>query len=203
MAKNRKEIVVGGLTAAAAVMTGAQVADAADVSDVGVDWSGFYMGLSAAMQTGDSPMRYDTDYVLGDDVSVGGFVGVNHQMGNLVVGIELALQSGVDADGNNNSIEPYKVDYTVDSKLKLGMDLGSGLLVSGFAGPSGGGFHNQNDDYAFFGVNYGLGAEYMVTEKFSLGAEVLGRSVIDTYGWTGYPDPDPSYQATLRAAFHF
>ena len=204
MTKKTSEIIVGGVTAAVAGLAGAQVAGAAEVSDTSVDWSGVYWGVSAAMQGGDSPMAYDDGYTLGDDVSFGGFIGINDQKGNIVYGGELAIQSGVNADSDDRTSSEYQVDYTADAKFKLGTTLGDDrFLVYGFGGFSAGGFHNQSEDYAFFGLNYGMGAEFMVTDAFTIGIEGLGRSVLDTYGWSGSAQPGAHYQGTLRAAFHF
>ena len=89
------------------------------------------------------------------------------------------------------------------------MDAGS-FLPYVFAGISGGQatYGSDHNDYGFFGVNYGLGAEVMVTEQFSLGAEVMGRTIIDPYGCcdgasSGGGDSRTHYQGMLRAAFHF
>ena len=167
-----------------------------------------YLGLSAGMQWGDVPISFDNDYNMNSDIAFGGFVGVNHQYDDFVVGAELALQTGTDTDGDDSS-EDYDVNYTADAKLKLGMALGSEdqLLIYGFGGFSAIRNHDWNtrgSDYSTFGVNYGVGAEYMVTEQFSLGAELMGRSPIDEYGWDDHDhNAGLSYQATLRAAFHF
>ncbi len=208
MAMNKKD-VAAGLASAVALISGAQVANAADadLGPAGHDWSGLYLGLSAGMQWGDMPLSFSNDYNMNSDIALGGFVGVNHQYNDFVVGAELALQTGNDTDDGNSS-EDYDVNYTADAKLKLGMALGSEdqLLVYAFGGFSATGITtgSDRDDYSNFGVNYGVGAEYMITDQFSLGAELMGRSPIDEYGWD---DPDhnagASYQATLRAAFHF
>ncbi len=205
MAVNKKDMAAG-LASAVALISGAQVAGAADaepIADV-QDWSGFYIGGSVGYHWGDAPVAQDNDYKLDGDIVFGGFAGVNQQYGDFVVGAELGLQSGEGFQGDADN--DYNIHYTADAKLKLGMVLGAEdqWLVYGFGGIWGSGFENGDDphDYAAFGLNYGVGAEMMVTEQFSVGAELMGRSVMDTYE----PDdrlPDASYQASLRAAFHF
>lgn len=204
MAVNKKD-VAAGLASAVALITGAQVAGAADADpamDV-QDWSGFYIGGALGSQWGDAPVAQDNDYSLNGDMVFGGFAGVNQQYGDMVVGAELGLQTGGKIEGDD---EDYNLHYTADAKLKLGAVLGADdqMLVYGFGGFFASTFESGSDnhDYAAYGVNYGVGAEIMVTEQFSLGAEVIGRSVLNTYE----PDdrlPDASYQASLRASFHF
>ena len=203
MALNKKDVAVG-LSSAAAVLSGAHVASAADASMAPVDdWSGLYAGVSLGTEWGDSPFNTSGgDYQLSNNPVFGGFVGLNQQYGDLVVGAELALQTGTNADKNNDGGD-YKVNYTADTKIKVGMDVGHDILVYGFGGVSGGGVTTLTNDYAFFGVNYGVGAEFMVTQQMSIGAELMGRSIIDTYTESSSSLPGANYQATLRAAFHF
>lgn len=205
MAVNKKDMAAG-LASAVALISGAQVAYAADAEpalDV-QDWSGFYIGGAVGVPFGDAPVQQDNDYKLDGDIVFGGFAGVNQQYGNLVVGAELGLQTGGEIEGDD---EDYNLHYTADAKLKVGTVLGAEdqLLVYGFGGFFASTFEagSDNHDYAAYGVNYGLGADWMVTEQFSLGAEVIGRSVLNTYESDDDGLPDASYQASLRAAFHF
>ena len=208
MAVNKKE-AAAGLASAVALISGAQVASAADVDVgpvVGHDWDGLYLGLSAGYQWGEAPISVSEDYDI-DAFVFGGFVGVNHQYDNgFVVGAEIAAQTGDDLDVDNLT-EDYDINYTIDAKLKLGMAFGAEdqLLIYGFAGPSVTSIDAGNDqDYTSWSANFGVGAEWMVTEQFSIGAELMGRAPIDEYGWD---DADEEAgingQATLRAAFHF
>ena len=209
MAMNKKE-AAAGLASAVALISGAQVASAADVDVgpvVGHDWDGLYLGLAAGIQWGDVPISIDNDYNMNGDIAFGGFIGVNHQFDNsFVVGVELAAQTGNDTDDGDDG-DDYDVNYTIDAKFRLGMALGSEeqLLIYGFAGPSVSTIDFGTDHtYTSWSANFGVGAEWMVTEQFSLGAEVMGRTPIDEYTWD---DNDENAgingQATLRAAFHF
>jgi outer membrane immunogenic protein len=208
MAKNGKEIVWGGLTAAIAAAAGAQAAAAADFEAPVDDWTGLYLGVGVGMMGGQFPENASSDYKIESDVVFGGFIGYNQQVGSLVWGGELALQSGADSKGGDPG-EDYQISYIADAKVKLGMDAGS-FMPYVFAGISGGEaqYASSQNDYGFFGVNYGLGADVMVTEQFSLGAEVMGRTIIDPYGCcdgasSGGGDSRTHYQGMLRAAFHF
>jgi outer membrane immunogenic protein len=209
MAVNKKEMAAG-LASAVALISGAQVANAADVDvgPVGNDWSGLYLGLSAGLQWGDLPLSLSNDYNMDGDIAFGGFIGLNHQYDNgLVVGAEIAAQTGNDTDDGDSSYD-YEVNYTIDAKAKLGMALGSEdqLLAYVFAGPSITSMNISSDDhdYTSWSVNFGVGAEWMITEQFSIGAELMGRSPVDEYEWTDHDHTAGiNGQATLRAAFHF
>jgi opacity protein-like surface antigen len=210
MAMNKKE-AAAGLASAVALISGAQVASAADVDVgpvVGHDWDGLYLGLSAGLQWGDVPISLDNDYNMNSDIAFGGFIGVNHQYDNgIVVGAELAAQTGNDTDDGDDG-DDYDVNYTIDAKLKLGMALGSEdqFLAYVFAGPSVSTIDFGNNDYNYtsWSANFGVGAAWMVTERFSIGAELMGRSPIDEYAWDDNDhDAGINGQATLRAAFHF
>ena len=210
MAGNKKE-VAAGLASAVALISGAQVAGAAeaDIGPAGFDWDGFYAGASAGLQWGDAPWSIDNDYNMNSDIAFGLFAGVNHQYDSgIVVGAELGIQSGNDTDDGDDG-DDYNINYTIDAKLKLGMALGAEdqILLYGFAGPSVSTFDwgcCYDYTYTSWSANFGVGAEWMATEHFSIGAELMGRAPVDEYGST---DPDHeagnSFQATLRAAFHF
>ena len=213
MAIEKKDVAVAGLTAAVAAVAGAQAATAADViapEPYVHDWSGAYIGVAAGvMFGGDFP--YETgsgnDYDVANDFIFGGFVGVNHQWADsgFVMGGELALQSGFDGD-NDNADNDYEIDWILDGKLKLGFAMDE-FMIYVFGGPS---FFaatredGDNSDYGEGGVNYGIGADWMVWEHFSIGAEIMGRTIIDPYTYSSNNGKDYSHwQGMLRAAFHF
>jgi opacity protein-like surface antigen len=210
MAVNKKEMAAG-LASAVALISGAQVANAADVDagPGGHDWSGLYLGVGAGYQFGDVPVSLTDDYNMDGDIAFGAFIGVNHQFDNgIVVGAEIAAQTGDDGDGHDGY--DYGVDYTIDSKFKLGMALGAEdqVLAYVFAGPSiqnlDAGYSTYDYEYTSWSVNFGVGAEWMLTEQFSIGAELMGRAPVDEYQWTDHDhNAGINGQATLRAAFHF
>ena len=211
MTKIKKEVVVGGLTAVVAAVAGAQAAAAADVmppEEFGPDWSGVYLGVAAGtIFGGDFPVdNLSNDYDASNDLIFGGFLGVNHQLhdSNIVIGAELAVQSGFDSDGGDPDHD-YQVNFLADAKVKLGwaMDNIMPYVFGGFTAA-----HEETGscdyDYGLWGVNYGIGIDWMLTENFSLGAEVLGRSIQDPYNEdSSQGDAQSHWQGMLRAAFHF
>lgn len=206
MTKHSKEIV-GGLTAAVAAVAGAQVASAADAAmpDISTDWSGPYIGVSLGVEGGQTPVGLDGNYQLAAGPNFGAFIGVNHEMSNaLVIGAELAIQSGVGGDSTHLASEAYNVNFIADSKVKLGMAVSPQTLIYGFGGISAGTLTQYGPHtYDFVAANFGVGAEYKVSQQFSLGVEVLARAPISAYHWDDIANPGLDYQGSLRAAFHF
>ena len=193
---------------AALVAAGAGAASAADVTAFdtdAVDWTGFYVGGAAGMVLGGQfPTNYDNDYDAADDFIYGGFLGYNHQIGDFVVGMEVAVQSGFDGEGDGDT-DDYEVNHIFDSKFKLGFALDPVLLYAlGGISLVDAYIEHPDADYSFGAANFGLGAAWMATEHLSLGAEVLGRYVPDAHGVGGYDSEDQTHwQGMLRAAFHF
>jgi outer membrane immunogenic protein len=212
MAADKKDVAVAGLTATVAALAASQAAIAADViapEPYVHDWSGVYIGAAAGyVFGGDFPINYDGTYDVDEDFIFGGFAGVNHQFSgsNFVVGFELALQNGFDADAPDTDND-YEVDWIADAKFKLGVAMDEVLLYA-FGGVSALSSKAENDsdgfyDYGEGGLNYGLGVDWMVTEQFSFGAEVMGRTIVDSYGGVENGEDDTHWQGMLRAAFHF
>jgi opacity protein-like surface antigen len=207
MTKINKEVVAGGLTAAVAVVAGAQVASAADVApeEYAHTWDGVYIGVGAGVIFGgDFPVdELSSEYDASEDFVFGGFVGVNHEFDNsLVVGAEIAAQNGFESDGGSPDHD-YEVKFLVDAKLRLGMAMDQWMpyVFGGFSGGSED-TASSNYDYGLWGFNYGIGFDWMLTDNISLGAEVMGRSL------QGYNEDDDNadfqshWQGMLRAAFH-
>lgn len=118
-----------------------------------VDWSGGYAGVAA--------VGYDFDGTVGgvafdDDAAGGGaFLGTNFQNGNIVYGGELGLGTGGD------------VDYAVDLRGRVGYAAGRALpyLTVGYA------FVEADNGDDIEGPTYGLGVDYLVTDRVFVGAE--------------------------------
>jgi outer membrane immunogenic protein len=208
MTINKKDAAAVGLTAAAAAVVGAQAAGAADlevVAPAAYDWSGVYIGVGAgAIFGGDFPVNQGTEYDADSDFVFGGFIGVNHQFSDssIVVGGELALQSGFDGDGDTD--EDYEVNWIADGKMKLGVAFDEFLLYV-FGGVSAGQMEvaSCGYEYGLGGFNYGIGADWAITEQFTIGAEVMGRTFVDPYGDDNNGKDRSHWQGMLRAAFHF
>jgi opacity protein-like surface antigen len=206
MAINKKE-AAAGLASAVALMSGAQVAGAADadVGPIGHDWSGMYLGVTGAFVDGDLPWHTDQDYQIDGEFTFGGFAGVNVQNDNFVFGAELALQGPVDADDGDDGDEDYGISLLGDAKLRVGTTFGSEgqILAYGFGGFSVAQIKegSYDGDYSAFGLNAGAGLDWAFTENFSVGVEYIGR-VMEAYETDG-DDTAVLHQGSLRASFHF
>jgi opacity protein-like surface antigen len=132
------------------------------------DWTGPYAGLGIGKV--DGTQNSGAGYALeGTPVSL--FGGYNWQNGNLVFGGELALHSD---DITLTAFPSIEYKNMIDLKGRLGYGSGR-TLVYGVLGVSkttyeNGGFTDDLDGFA-----YGLGAEFLVSDKIFAGAEYLRR----------------------------
>lgn len=155
------------------------MAPMAEAAPAPFDWSGFYVGLSAGKTTGDNTYLdggspYESADL--DGQSFGGFAGYNFQRGNLVYGLELALQK-VDAEYAFNTQE--HVSEAHDLKLRIGYAWDN-LLFYAFGGFSRGEYQIDyaiDGSYDSDGTNYGIGADYAIRENWLVGLEYIHRSL--------------------------
>lgn len=200
-----EKAVTTGLVSVAALVAGSNAVAAQD-------WSGFYAGLSYGKTSGTSPIQpyvYDEGYQANGSAA-GAFAGFRWNASDRVVmGLELALQGGVNVDesaGELGNADPYTLRNLTDIKLSVGMPVGK-ALVYGFGGVSSAALDTTNDDYSgasgASGVNYGLGVDYMVTDKMTVGAEFISRNM-NGYTSGGNPDDISNVNSfSLRASFKF
>lgn len=173
------------------------------------DWSGFYVGISANSNSGTSPAQpyvYDEGYQLGSDTTGGAFAGYRwNASDSVVMGFEIAMQGtiSVDAPAVHAPVDDYSFENLVDAKLSVGTSVGKALIY-GFAGMSSGILDSSGDDaYSASGMNYGVGVDYMVSDKFTVGVEFISRNMT---GYTSGGNPENLKNAdtvSLRASFKF
>ncbi|CAN1564295.1 Outer membrane protein beta-barrel domain containing protein [Paracoccaceae bacterium] len=174
------------------------------------DWSGFYVGISANSNSGTSPAQpyvYDEGYQMGSDTTGGAFAGYRwNASDSVVMGFEIAMQGPITVDADsNNSVDDYTFENLVDAKLSVGTSVGKALIY-GFAGMSSGTLDAYGTDeylYNATGMNYGIGVDYMVSDKFTVGVEYISRNMT---GYTSSGNPENQKNAdtvSLRASFKF
>jgi maltoporin len=175
------------------------------------DFDGFYMGLGITTHGGDSPLGDEPSgdqYSLESTAAASLFVGYNTSVGNgMVVGAELAFNTNVPGDADEVSSYPDSYGMSmIDLKAKVGGVVSTGarpILLYGFAGLSTGGLTSPfYGDYNANGFNYGLGGAMKVSDNFSVGLEVMGRTLESYNGDEGLTNTN-HYQVSLRGAFHF
>lgn len=132
------------------------------------DWTGFYAGLQYGV--GDADLSF-SGLSEGEDIDAFGFhVGYMRDLGQFVVGGEfvydrIGFDSDDDAAGNLGRLQG-----------RLGYDGGRFMpyVTLGIAALT-----DDSDDISESGFTYGVGAEFLVSEQFSLGAEYTRSSFSD------------------------
>ncbi len=135
------------------------------------DWTGFYTGLQLGYADVDGPGVLD-----GNNGTYGFHAGYDYDLGNWVVGGELDYDK-TDVDLNYGAAN---VDSVARLKFKGGYDLGN-TLVYATAGYANADINGDNEDGAFAG----LGMAYKITDRYTVGAEVLQHQFNDLGGVDG------------------
>lgn len=148
------------------------------------DWTGPYAGLSFGNLNAQAGNAAKTGGVYGL------YGGYDYDFGRLVVGAELDYQTG-----NDYTIGGVDVDDITRLKLRAGYDAGRTLIY----GTVGAAKVNTSVGDAT-GPLGGVGLEYKVTDRFSIGGEALAHS-FDDVGGTGIDADAQTY--SLRATFRF
>jgi outer membrane immunogenic protein len=157
------------------------------------NWSGFYVGLHGGYGWAD--LDDDDDGVDFGDADlegavIGGQIGVNWQWNMFVLGVEGdASWSGIndedDFDPADGDVETIGYDWlaSVRGRLGLGWDrfLVYGTGGVGFADFDDDGIDPDGDDDVDIGWVAGGGAEFLVTDNVSVGAEYLHYEFDETF----------------------
>ena len=168
------------------------------------DWSGTYAGLSLGSLTkGEGTSTFageDQTAQIEGDFILGGFAGVQRQLGTLVYGGELEFGRANDFEIINDDDNLDRDFNLIDLKARIGNDLGDALIY-GVAGLSYvkafGDFEGEDTAQGF---NIGFGLDYKINDQFTFGAEYLARRVVVE----DEIDFDVDFETlALRAAMHF
>jgi opacity protein-like surface antigen len=183
---------------------------AIDAASPAATWEGAYVGAHAGFGAG----TVDWDFADGDpgeeyDIDgwvLGGQIGYNWQVDNIVFGLEADLSVST-ITGEYASFASRDINWLASARGRVGFALDS-VLLYGTAGlavaNSTGTLAFFNDTNTHFGWTAGLGAEVMVSDNVSLkaeyrysvfGAESYYLDFIDT-GFT-------THTATVGVNFHF
>lgn len=150
------------------------------------DWSGFYAGLQYGQ--GDADVSFDGDSVSDDFDAYGLHAGYNRDFGQFVLGGEL--------DYNRIDLDDAGEGDLVRLRGRAGYDLGRFLpyVTLGAA-------HVETDDLSDTAFTYGIGADFKVTERVTVGAEYT-RQDFDGVNDVSSFDVD-SDMVQVRASFRF
>lgn len=132
------------------------------------DWTGGYAG--ASLGYGDVEVQDDElDLTADGDGGIGGlFAGYQYDLGSIVLGAELDLNtSNIDLDNDAGSL-----DQVHRLKLRAGYDAGKALIY-GVAGAAYAKVDAGPEDVSETGYVVGGGVDYMLTDNVIAGGEVL------------------------------
>lgn len=150
------------------------------------DWSGFYAGLQYGQ--GDADVSFDGDSVSNDFDAYGLHAGYNRDFGQFVLGGEL--------DYNRIDLDDAGEGDLVRLRGRAGYDLGRFLPYVSL-----GAAHIDADDLSETAFTYGIGADFKVTERVTVGAEYTRQDFDDVADLSGV-DLDTD-MVQLRASFRF
>lgn len=154
---------------------------------VSVDWTGFYAGLQYGK--GNLELSYAGESADTDADGYGLHAGYLHDFGKFVLGGEFDYNK-VDLDDVDGDGDLYRL------RARAGYDMGRFLpyVTLGAA-------HAKASDLSETGVTYGIGADFKVTDKFTVGAEYSRNDFSDIEDIDGL-DLD-SDLVQIRASYHF
>ena len=150
------------------------------------DWSGFYAGLQYGQ--GDADVSFAGDSVSDDFDAYGLHAGYNRDFGQFVLGGEL--------DYNRIDLDDAGEGDLVRLRGRAGYDLGRFLPYVSL-----GAAHIDADDLSETAFTYGIGADFKVTERVTVGAEYTRQDFDDVADLSGV-DLDTD-MVQLRASFRF
>lgn len=151
-----------------------------------VDWTGFYGGVQAGIGFVDTN-RSGTD----EDIMGGFTLGYDHDFGQWVLGGALDYDfADIDAGPNNAIEEIFRVKARAGYKIDRGLLYGTGGYAIANTDTAG------SDDGWFIGGGY----EYMISDQFSLGTEVLYHE-FDSFNNSGTDIDATTLQ--VRATYRF
>ena len=126
------------------------------------DWTGFYGGVELGYTHIDA-----AGSGTGDGISGGVFLGYDHDYGDWVLGV------GADYDVVDIRLGRTEVESIWRLRLRGGYKVGDGLIYG-----VGGYFSADTDIFGSDGSYFvGAGYDHMITDRFSLGAEVLYHDI--------------------------
>jgi len=150
------------------------------------DWTGFYAGLQYGQ--GDADVNFDSDSVSSDFDAYGVHGGYNRDFGQFVLGGEL--------DYNRIDLDEAGEGDLVRLRGRAGYDLGRFMPYVSL-----GAAHVDADDLSETAFTYGIGADFKVTERMTLGAEYTRQDFDDVNDVSGL-DLDTD-MVQVRASFRF
>ena len=147
------------------------------------DWTGPYVGAQVDIMNGSAEFDFQTNDFDGGVFGV--FGGYRYDLGKVVLGVELDFHSGpIGFDGPTLS-QTARIDRLVRLGVEAGVDLGP-ALVYGTVGVARIDFSDPpTADSGGSGQFYGVGVDYRMSDRLTVGAELLRHDFSDL----GFPGP--------------
>lgn len=144
------------------------------------DWTGFYVGAELGVMLNGQDRGFGTDSDF-DGTVIGLFGGYRYDFGTIVAGVELDYFHG---SGDFEAVAPpgpsVDADYTYHRiGVEVGYDAGPALISVG-AGHMSFGVDIPLGDFRDSGYYYGLGVDYRVSDRITVGAE-LNHNVLNDF----------------------
>jgi len=170
------------------------------------DWSGLYLGAFASTETGFFDYQFNgvSDGSPFDLIGnmMGGFAGYNIQRGNLVFGGEVNYSAGTVA---LDTVPTFEYPSLIDVNARIGYSAGRALVYATVGGSFGDWNNGPVNVFSASGFNYGIGMDYMVTEKIFVGAAYINREMSGSFEPTfpGFNFENDNQSLRVRAGIQF
>jgi outer membrane immunogenic protein len=170
-------------------------------------WGGLYVGINGGFGYGDLS---NTNFGNPNGGIVGGTLGYNWQMGQIVFGAEADFDYGFMKADNTfaNGVNTYQTNWMTTERLRLGYAVDRALfyVTGGYAGISTQAsiadavtpFAGTQNGWRSGGV-IGGGIEYAFTNNISAKAEYLWAPMEDKTYWPGTPDQETNHMSLSLA----
>ena len=139
-----------------------------------VDWSGPYVGLSYGRSSGDIDFIPTPAQALDSGKALSIYTGYLWQRNAVVYGAELAYTKL--KDNTVTGIPTGEVQNSIDLKGRFGI-AANRVLFYGVLGYSMASYDEGGNDWDPAGMNYGVGIDYMMSNRMTLGLEYLARNL--------------------------
>ncbi|MEL6314360.1 MAG: outer membrane beta-barrel protein [Pseudomonadota bacterium] len=157
------------------------------ITPTGPDWTGFYGGV----QLGYADVDSNVAGVDGDGLIGGLIAGYDYDFGTFVLG------AGIDYDFADITLTPgVDLENVLRVRLRGGVEVGNGLLYATGGYAEADASTLGSEDGYFIGAGY----DYLITDQFSIGGEILYHE-FDNYGPTTIDVDATTFQ--VRGAFRF
>lgn len=147
-------------------------------------WSGSYAGLYVGAAQGNNVDVFGTWPLVSNASLQGAFIGYRRDLGDYVVGVELASTLGT-INLREAAFPTWHFEQVSDLRLTYGRDMGRALVyVAG--GYTTGRFNPAGPTNTYDGWNAAVGVDVMVSNRAFVGIEYMHRSVsrTDARTWT-------------------